>query len=231
MLFFCYCIYCCEFPQSIIIFYVKQGNCWPLVLMVWCQLMFQATFPVQVGSLRQYEEANQFDSMSCFSGGELILWKLHTGEAGQTWKVLKTLSYDHLLQYNVVLLSSRNLLMSNVRSCQSSLAFSSRKLSVNDLRKRKSLKLTNVIEEGLTVSVRVNYWCHFVLFQIGFSLKMSENVSISVSLSSGVSCRVRISPSIFDLGSCRVLMSCRELPVLCRLFRIYIMVTTIILLS
>lgn len=26
-------------------------------------------------------------------GGELILWKLHVGEAGQTWKVLKTLSF------------------------------------------------------------------------------------------------------------------------------------------
>ncbi|KAI6691897.1 hypothetical protein NL676_019607 [Syzygium grande] len=26
-------------------------------------------------------------------GGELILWKLHIGEAGQTWKVLKTLSF------------------------------------------------------------------------------------------------------------------------------------------
>lgn len=32
-------------------------------------------------------------SVFFFSGGDLIIWKLHSTDAGQTWKVLKMLRY------------------------------------------------------------------------------------------------------------------------------------------
>lgn len=76
-------------------FFVMQEIFWLPVLMVWIVSVSVLCSSECWQERCQYgvpKFAECYTFLSFASGGELILWKLHLVETGETWKVLKTLS-------------------------------------------------------------------------------------------------------------------------------------------